>query len=74
MSAPFVAGTAALLAELHPTWTLSDVLERIEDTTRPVFGADEDFGAGALDAGAALAPDWRSRADDVPAPEVLRRH
>ena len=74
MSAPFVAGTAALIAEMHPTWTLSQVMRRIEDTARPVKEQGEDFGAGALDAGAALAPDRRSHADDDPVPDVLRPH
>ena len=74
MSAPFVAGTAALLAEVHPTWTLAQMLQRIEDTAGRVRDQAEDFGAGALNAGAALAPDRRSHVDDVPASEVLRPH
>ncbi len=72
MSAPFVAGTAALLAEAHPTWTLVQMLERIQSTASPVRGEGEDFGAGALDSGAALALDRRSHIDDVPVPEQLR--
>ncbi len=74
MSAPFVAGTAALLAEAHPHWTLVQMLERIKSTASPVSGEGEDFGAGALDCGAALALDRRSHIDDVPVPEELRPH
>jgi subtilisin family serine protease len=74
MAAPFVTGTAALLAETHPNWTLDDMIARMGATASPVPGNDRTFGAGALDAGAALAPDRRSHVDDVPLPEVARRH
>lgn len=72
MSAPFVSGTLALLAEVHPNWSLSEMLQRLDDTTRPVTAMADQFGAGALDAGAALAPDRRSHVDDVPPPETIR--
>lgn len=63
MAAPFVAGTAALLAEKHPAWTMDETLIRLENTARTVTGLPasanrRDFGAGALDVGAALAPDF----------------
>ncbi|HEY6196275.1 MAG TPA: S8 family serine peptidase [Candidatus Eisenbacteria bacterium] len=74
MSAPFVAGTAALLAEVHPAWALTQMLHRIEQTAGPLRGDADHFGAGALDTGAALAPDRRSHADDEPTPEALRPH
>ena len=74
MAAPFVAGTAALLAETHPAWTLNQMLQRMGATASPVPGNAGTFGAGALNAGAALAADRRSHVDDVPAPEVLRPH
>ena len=72
MATPFVSGTVALLCEIHPTWTLTQVLDRIGDTARPINDGYSEFGAGALDAGAALAPDRRSRIDDVPAAEDIR--
>ena len=74
MAAPFVAGTAALLAETHPNWTLDQMLQRMGSTASPVPGNAGTFGAGALDAGAALAADRRSHVDDVPLPEVERPH
>jgi subtilisin family serine protease len=63
MSAPFVAGTAALLIEKHPNWGLAQTEARIQGTCRPLLsvptGATKSqFGAGALDVGAALAPDF----------------
>ena len=71
MSAPFVSGTAALLAEMHPGWMLRDFMGRMGGTANLVPGNVQTFGAGALDAGAALAPDRRPY-DDVPAAELLR--
>jgi hypothetical protein len=71
MAAPFVAGTAALLAEVHPDWTLRPMMLRMMDTASPVASQGDAFGAGALDAGAALAPDRRSHVDDEPVPLVL---
>jgi subtilisin family serine protease len=61
MSAPFVAGTAALLIALHPDWSQGDVEARLAGSAAPVtplHGAMlAGLGAGALDAAAALAPD-----------------
>src|SRR5262249_52434792 len=76
MSAPFVAGTCALLAEIHPTWTVDQMLARIRDAASPVRDAEGvKFGAGVLDIGAALAPDIGAHADDGPVIEVARpRH
>lgn len=74
MSSPFVAGTAALLAEKHPEWTMLEVRDRLRATTDPISGPNSNnFGAGALNAGSALAPD----ATFNPNPgvdETLRRH
>jgi len=61
MSAPWVAGTAALLAEKHPGWTMDIMKVRLENTTTPITspGLDpSEFGAGMLNIGKALAPDW----------------
>jgi len=60
MSVPFVSGAAALLLAVHPGWTQLQVENRLFYTARPVLGAGslaEFFGAGVLDAGAALSPD-----------------
>jgi subtilisin family serine protease len=77
MAAPFVAGTCALLAEVHPDWKLSQMLGRLQGTTGKLRGKSglksSDFGAGTLDAGAALAPDLVSRAGEITDPEVGRR-
>lgn len=60
MSAAFVSGTCALLLADHRPWFPNDVAVRLRQTTWPVLGAGTNvvlFGAGALNAGAALAPD-----------------
>src|SRR5262245_727826 len=36
MSAPFVTGTAALLAEKHPNWNLDRMEARLQNTTTPI--------------------------------------
>lgn len=74
MAAPFVAGTCALLAENHPDWNLVQMMARLEVTAGAFSGAAYQFGAGVLDAGAALEPDRHSHIDDVPVAEVMRRH
>ncbi len=63
MSAPFVAGAAALLAQVHPNWSLVETQTRLEDTAAsigsvPAGASKNQFGKGALDVGAALAPDF----------------
>ena len=68
MAAPFVTGTCALLAEKHPTWSLIDMETRLQATAKaltgvPVGASAKQFGAGVLDAGAALSPD-RSMGDN----------
>ncbi len=61
MSTPFVAGTAALLLAVHPTWNAGNVQTRIEATTRTLVWVPPaevgKLGSGALDVGAALMPD-----------------
>ena len=56
MSAPFLAGGAALLLALHPDWSPQQVEQRFAATARtvdqPVYR--NQLGAGALDLGAAL--------------------
>ena len=63
MSAPLVAGAAALLAEKHPLWDLVLLQDRLQSTARalrsaPPGASTQQFGAGVLNVGAALAPDF----------------
>ena len=74
MSSPFVAGTCALLAELHPDWTRSEMLARIESCAGHVNAGGRAFGAGALDVGAALAPDCPVIVSDTLGGEDMRPH
>ena len=85
MSTPFVTGAAALLAQLHPTWTSTDVELRLQGACKaltavpvnpdPTMQAQaRDFGAGALDVGAALAPDFVPGANQPPVPVTDRKH
>ena len=57
MATPFVAGTAALLRQLRPTWTQADVRAAIEGTAFDAgpAGKDNDWGAGLLDGYGAVA-------------------
>ncbi len=79
MSTPFVAGAAALLAEKHPEWTLLDMETRMQATARaitvvPVGARANQFGAGMLDVGAALAADFALGPNQNPSPaEILPR-
>lgn len=62
MAAPFVTGAVALLAEKHPAWNLLEMEARLQSTTSPLAGVPAGgkaalYGAGVLDAGAALAAD-----------------
>lgn len=61
MSAPFVAGTAALLIAVHPQWSPDQVLARMGSTARPLQAVPSTMqgklGLGMIDAGAALRPD-----------------
>jgi subtilisin family serine protease len=74
MSSPFVAGTCALLAELHPGWTRSEMLARIGGTAGYISADGRAFGAGSLDAGAALAPDGPAIESDPQSGEDVRPH
>jgi subtilisin family serine protease len=78
MAAPFLSGTAALLLSIHPDWDRSMVMSRIASGSRPLLTLNpligEELGAGALDAGAALAPDARTSEGAMdPEPPFSRR-
>jgi serine protease AprX len=57
MATPYVAGVALLLRQLQPAWTQSDVRSAIEGTALDAgpTGKDDDWGAGLIDADAAVA-------------------
>lgn len=61
MAAPHVAGLAALVLQLHPTWTSEEVKQVIRQSAVPlglggVNGFDSTFAYGRIDAANALAP------------------
>jgi len=75
MSTPFVAGTAALLAQKHPAWNMTVMSARLEQTAGPIQGPNaSQFGAGMLNAGRALAPDFVPSTGLDPGPEDIRPH
>jgi hypothetical protein len=56
MSAPVVAGAAALVLELHPDWTPDQVQDQLTSTAKDlgVTGRDPNYGWGVVDAAAAV--------------------
>jgi subtilisin family serine protease len=80
MSAPFVTGTAALLVEKHPDWNLEAMEARLASTATPLNdqtlppGVKEarDFGAGMLNVGRALAPDFVPLPNQPPPVDQIR--
>jgi PKD repeat protein len=58
MATPHVAGVAALLKTLHPTWGYAEIDNRLKTTAHDLgtAGKDDKFGYGRLDAAAATAP------------------
>ena len=72
MSAPFVAGSVALLAAQHPEWGPGDLRQQLSMTAGPIVDSPPNtLGAGRLDAGAAVAPVLISD-EPEPEPEDLR--
>jgi subtilisin family serine protease len=72
MSAPFVAGSAALLASQHPEWGPGDVRQQLSMTAGPIVDSPPNtMGAGRLDAGTAVAPMLISD-EPEPDPEDIR--
>lgn len=57
LSAPYVAGVAALLRSKHPTWSSHEVIARLLATAHDLGskGRDNVYGVGRLDAARALA-------------------
>jgi subtilisin family serine protease len=66
MAAPHVTGTAALVLSQHPTWTYSQVIQRITSTTKPDSAlAGKTVTGGIVNAGAAVDHDiWNGDARD----------
>ena len=57
MASPHVAGVAALLLAAHPTWTVSQIRDRILATVRPIKSLTGEVATGGMvNAAAALAP------------------
>jgi Subtilase family len=54
LSAPLVAGAAALLIEAHPEWSNMDVREALMQTADKAATPDNLYGWGRIDLGAAL--------------------
>jgi subtilisin family serine protease len=54
MSAPFVAGTAALLRSFNPSWTNSQVVTQLTQSAIAIGPNNQDLGSGRLDPVAAL--------------------
>lgn len=50
LSAPLVAGAAALLLEIHPTWTGVDVRSALMRSASRSHNPDNDYGWGIIDA------------------------
>jgi len=59
MACPIVSGVAALLLSVHPTWTYTDVFNRLKTTALDIDalnpGYENLLGSGRLDAQAALS-------------------
>ena len=60
MSAALVSGVAALLKELNPEATPTDIREMLKQTAQPLAEGVDEVGAGLLDANAAILGAMRS--------------
>jgi serine protease len=56
LAAPHVAGLAALIMSERPTWTVTQVVDRIKNTATPVLGCATGCGKGLIHAAAAVGP------------------
>ena len=61
MASPHVAGLAALVMQLHPTWTAEEVKQVLRQSVTPLGlgafnGFDSTYGFGRIDAANALVP------------------
>ena len=72
MACPHVAGSAALVRQAQPTLTPGQLRQRLQQTAHDLGapGADSYYGAGAVDAAAAVGTS--GPAPDVPLPEPPR--
>ena len=58
MATPHVAGVAALLRDLHPGWSYTQIIDRLLETVDPVAALEgRTVTGGRLNAAAALTPD-----------------
>jgi hypothetical protein len=66
MAAPFVTGTVALVAGLHPTWSYSQLINQVETTaTEYQWLAGTAVTGAIVNAGAAVAPVYPATASFV---------
>jgi subtilisin family serine protease len=64
MSAPHVAGAAAILLQQHPGWTAADLKPALTSTAKPTAGVFEQ-GAGRVDVGRAVTQRVRTTGASV---------
>jgi hypothetical protein len=75
-----VAGASALLAQFHPLWGVAETRLWLQTSSTNFVGPlpngarAGDFGTGALNVGAALAPDLVPGPNQTPDPETVRQH
>ncbi len=76
MSAPLVSGAAAVVLDLHPTWSTTQVMSRLASTSRTLQNVPnsmrDQLGAGMLDLAAAVRPELQS-VDTDPGPGQIQR-
>lgn len=63
MAAPFVAGSAAVLRQLHDDWTVDQIRQRLQETGTPIVDPRNNFSTPRLnlDAATGVAPGLQQR-------------
>lgn len=66
MSSPIVAGVVALLRAYYPTWTFTEIYDRLKSTAKDLgsVGKDKKYGYGLVNAFAALSGTLGSSSSD----------